>query len=98
MEEDLEVAGPGDVDDRGLVLRAGVLGPGGQCKVLVVIIIAMMTLRGDHGDEDPAGQEEVSPPGLLGDEAPQLVQVDAGLAEVRVVRVHVEVPHAHLDF
>ena len=36
-------------------------------------------------------------PGLLGDEAPQLVKVDAGLDQVGVVGVHVEVPHANLS-
>ena len=36
-------------------------------------------------------------PGLLGDEAPQLVQVDAGLDQVGVVGVDVEVPHSNLS-
>lgn len=35
-------------------------------------------------------------PCLLGDEAPQLVKVDAGLDQVGVVGVDVEVPHADL--
>merc|ERR1740129_145633 len=35
-------------------------------------------------------------PGLLGDKRPQLVQVDAGLVEVGVVGVDVEVPHSNL--
>jgi hypothetical protein len=35
-------------------------------------------------------------PYLLGHQGPQLVQVDAGLAQVGVVGVHVEVPHADL--
>ncbi len=36
-------------------------------------------------------------PGLLGHEGPQLVQVDAGLVQVGVVGVDVEVPHADLS-
>jgi hypothetical protein len=36
-------------------------------------------------------------PGLLGDEGPELVQVDGGAAVVGNVGVHVEVPHAHLS-
>ena len=40
--------------------------------------------------------QHIHPPGLLGNEGPQLVQVDAGLVEVRVVGVDVEVPHTDL--
>merc|ERR1712024_417333 len=36
-------------------------------------------------------------PGLLGDERPQLVQIDAGLVEVGVVGMNVEVPHSNLS-
>ena len=40
--------------------------------------------------------QHIHPPGLLGNEGPQLVQVDAGLVEVGVVGVDVEVPHTDL--
>merc|ERR1719373_66263 len=36
-------------------------------------------------------------PGLLRDKRPQFVQVDAGLVEVGVVGVNVEVPHSNLS-
>ena len=36
-------------------------------------------------------------PGLLRHQTPQLVKVDAGLDQVGVVWVHVEVPHSNLS-
>merc|ERR1719348_394798 len=36
-------------------------------------------------------------PGLFRDQGPELVRVDAGLAQVGIVGVHVEVPHTHLS-
>merc|ERR1711997_143933 len=43
------------------------------------------------------GLSGVLSPGLLRDKRPQLVQVDAGLVEVGVVGVNVEVPHSNLS-
>ena len=40
--------------------------------------------------------QHIHPPGLLGNAGPQLVQVNAGLVEVRVVGVDLEVPHTDL--